>query len=352
MMEKYCSWHVQTSNVHVVLSESLMKRFKLWQDVLSTWDNYKSNYSPLQHDTTQQSDDYHIILIPPSHYKRRLPIKDANKNMSMEDFMKRFNRFFEGIATINFEPGHDSKRFIMKKLRDDDGFVIILSPSLHQMTAFRQAGLYKEKSAKFLNYNLEKAFKSTWEVDVFYISNFEDMSAAMKIPITLKSQSFKDHNEAISYLNETLKDDNITFSLDKSNALQMKIKEDATSITFSDTLRDIFAFDQNTYGGRGTYSASAVFSLSRRINYLYVYCDVNDYVRIGDTEAPLLAVIPFNPIKCISLLQEKVFKLPMYVPVIKNPISQIDIGIYDGAGQLVPFAADSVTSIRLHFRKV
>ena len=132
----------------------------------------------------------------------------------------------------------------------------------------------------------------------------------------------------------------------------MKRKEDTTSITFSDTLRDIFAFDQNTYGGRGTFSASAVFSLSRRINYLYVYCDVNDYVRIGDTEAPLLAVIPFNPIKCISLLQEKVFKLPMYVPVIKNPISQIDIAIYDGAGQLVLFATDSVTSIRIHFLRV
>lgn len=63
-----------------------MKRFKLWQDVLSTWDNYKANYFPLQHDTAQKSDDYHIILIPSSHYKRRLPIKYANENMSMEDF--------------------------------------------------------------------------------------------------------------------------------------------------------------------------------------------------------------------------------------------------------------------------
>ena len=100
------------------------------------------------------------------------------------------------------------------------------------------------------------------------------------------------------------------------------------------------------------WKGNGAFSLARRIHYLYVYSNVSDYVRIGDTQAPLLAVIPFNPDVCVNLLQETTFKSPMYVPVIQNPISQIDIAIYDGAGELVPFVADAVTSLRLHFRRL
>ena len=67
---------------------------------------------------------------------------------------------------------------------------------------------------------------------------------------------------------------------------------------------------KKTYGGKGVWKASGTFSLARRINYLHVYSSVRDYVRIGDTAARLLAVIPFNPDECINLLQEKTFKLP------------------------------------------
>ena len=52
------------------------------------------------------------------------------------------------------------------------------------------------------------------------------------------------------------------------------------------------------------------------------------------------------------LLQETTFKSPMYVPVIQNRISQINIAIYDGDGELVPFVSGAVTSLRLHFRRL
>ena len=73
-------------------------------------------------------------------------------------------------------------------------------------------------------------------------------------------------------------------------------------------------------------------------------------IRIGDTEAPLLAVIPFNPKKC-NILTEKTFKSLMYVNVKSDYLSQIDIGIYDGNGKLIPFRKDVVTTLKLHFRK-
>ena len=125
-----------------------------------------------------------------------------------------------------------------------------------------------------------------------------------------------------------------------------------TSVSFDNTLQDILAFDQSTYSGKGKWQASDVFSLTRRIHYLYVYSNVSDFIRIGDTQAPLLAVFPFNNKMCINRLEEKTFHDPMYVSVMQNPIHQIDIQIYDGAGQLVPFSANAVTSLRLHFRQV
>ena len=40
----------------------------------------------------------------------------------------------------------------------------------------------------------------------------------------------------------------------------------------------------------------------------------------------------------------------MYIPVSQERISQIDIGIYDGTGNLIPFVEGAVTTLRLHFR--
>ena len=124
------------------------------------------------------------------------------------------------------------------------------------------------------------------------------------------------------------------------------------TITFDDTLRDIFAFDKNTYSGILTYTASGKFSLTRCIQYLYIYSNIATNVRIGNTESPLLAIVPFSTSQSCNLLTEKIFKVPMYIPIKQSHISQIDVAIYDGAGQLIPFVRDAVTTLCLHFRQV
>ena len=71
--------------------------------------------------------------------------------------------------------------------------------------------------------------------------------------------------------------------------------------------------------------------------------------RVGDVEAPLLAMIPYQPKSC-SILSEHTFKKVHYTKLKSNYIPQIDIAIYDDAGALIPFHKDAVTSITLHFR--
>ena len=73
---------------------------------------------------------------------------------------------------------------------------------------------------------------------------------------------------------------------------------------------------------------------------------------MGNTEAPLLAIVPFKYSQGCVRLKEKSFKNPMYINVSRAHISQIDIGIYDGAGKLIPFLHDAVTTLRLHFRQI
>ena len=130
----------------------------------------------------------------------------------------------------------------------------------------------------------------------------------------------------------------------------MEIKNRHCGITFDNDLRDILGFDKNTYEGKGIYKTSAPLSLTRHIHYFYIYSDICDMVRVGDTKAPRLATIPFNAKEC-RLLTEKRFTLPMYVPIKKTFISQITVNICDDAGKLVPFHHDSITMLRLHFRK-
>ena len=93
------------------------------------------------------------------------------------------------------------------------------------------------------------------------------------------------------------------------------------------------------------------FSLTRRINHLYIYSNLDKYVRIGDTEAPLLGIIPFISGQC-KLMKEKTFDDPMYIPIRSNYVSQIDVQICDGAGDVIPFTDSAFTSLRIFMREV
>lgn len=344
---KICRWTVLIPNVTAILSKPLMRRFVLSHDVLTSWDAFSSNHRELNEDKIWEDMDYHIIIFPPTYEKTTITLKEENEEITPKEFIQRFDKQLQNYLHIEDK----SKRFTVTKLHDDNT-VIIFSPTLHQMTNLRQAGFYERASAHHLEYDFSNSYRNIWQVSLFQPKDVQLSGDKMTIPITLLPKTFQNKRDAVVYLNGAVNNSNIKFSLDKNNILQLKIDDDKTSVTFSKTLQDIFAFDHNTYTGKGLFAASGSFSLARRIHFLYVYSSVSAYVRIGDTEAPLLAVIPFNPEVCVDLLLEKTFKTPMYVPVIQNPISQIDIAIYDGAGEMVPFTSDAVTSLRLHFRQL
>jgi hypothetical protein len=134
------------------------------------------------------------------------------------------------------------------------------------------------------------------------------------------------------------------------NFVSLTINEPTVQVTLDDDFRDILGFKENTYQGKGTFSADKEFSLTRCINYFLIYSNVCDLTRIGETQSPLLAVIPFIPRMC-KVITDKRFRSPMYIPVAPSSISQIDIAIYDDAGKEVSFHSEAKSIATLHFKQ-
>ena len=351
--KEYVQWKVVNPNVCLILSSSLRQRLRISNDVWTSWDVHNTNYYPISKEDEAKA-DYDITILPNDYNKTTFRIKEANEDILMETFISQFNKKLKDFLHISLD--NNKTHFILKKLQNDN-HLILCSPELHQMLGFRQAGLFTKDETRFFAHGFMRHFKSEYFVDVLHVDTIQEKTDMIQIPINLPPRTFKRFKDVTTFLNEKVKDFDISFYLKETNTIdaryaQVSINAKDTGITFSNTLRDIFAFDKNSYSGKGTYRASDTFSLTRRIHYLYIYSNVSDYVRIGNTQAPLLAVIPFTAESCQDLLVEKSFKTPMYVPVIKEHISQIDIYIYDGAGELVPFSTDAVSSLRLHFRQV
>ena len=190
-----------------------------------------------------------------------------------------------------------------------------------------------------------------WMMSIYPLDDIGDYANQIITHVnTLEPKLFRSTTEVCQYLTKIIgyKDIMIT---EENHVAHLTIKSKYLRVSFSRDVQDILAFDKAFYQGVCRVKASDVISLSRRINYLFIYSNIGDFVRVGDTEAPLLCHFPFNPKSC-GIITERVFRQPSYVKVKGNQFAQIDIAIYDDAGKLIPFHRDALTSIRLHFRRI
>ena len=344
-------WNVKTTDYYFIFNTNLVKILQLHSDTFTGWDMVWINRL---FDKTIDDNDIDgglsFICVPFSHNREKIVIKEGNEELKITDIIERFNTALniEGqqLATLELLSDNSVK---FSKLQDDN-IAILLSQDFHEAMRHRHSGLFKSSSQSFIPHDLSYSFTREYYVyldALLYVRPFNFQRADI---VTLKRQQFLKEETAINYINDCLNNERVIFKLKEDNTVQMTIARKHIGVTFDNDLRDILGFDNNTYEGKGIYESSSPLSLTRHIQYFYFYSDICDMVRIGDTKAPLLAAIPFNAKEC-RLLTEKRFTLPMYVPVKKTYISQITVSVYDDAGKLVPFHHDSITSLRLHFRK-
>ena len=349
---KFATWNLLTDNYYFIFSRPMQILFELWTDVLTKLDaNFNNQWAFEKRPIPNEQSDTYIIIVPvqASSAVERVDItlKAANEKITIGDLLQRFkSKVPSEIATLNVI---NTEQFILRK-ENNDNKLLIVNRRLRRALTFIRSGMYIKGVQQYLGAWFTE-WDKPWIISFLTLKKIISYQGEIVRKVILPPCSFKQEQDAIRFVNEKVNDNRITFACDKKKRINLYIKSKKLTVTFDDNLRDIFAFDKNSYSGPNTYTASGVFSLWRRIQYLYIYSNLTEYIRVGNTESPLLAIVPMSHTDNCNLLTEKIFKTPMYIKVCRDRISQIDIAIYDGAGQLVPFVSDAVTTLHLHFRQ-
>ena len=352
--QKKATWKLLNNNFYFVLSRGLTDLFQFWCDVLTDWDysytNVKNFYVDFEIST---QDDSWIMAVSnkPSRHESFLnfTVHEAGEPITTEKLLQNFDKVTPNIFKMILT--HNKTKFTIEKLHDDNN-LIIFNSALRKALTFRRSGIFHSGRQRHWRSNLKNVTEK-WIVTIINLKDIQIYNDADKtVVVTLPPCSFSEEKEAVSFLNKKVNNSIVSFTLNSDKRVSMTISDTSFTITMNDALRDILAFEKTTFSDKQTVTGTGPMSLIRCIQYLYIYSNICSNVRIGNTEAPLLNFIPFTNDRNCKLLKEKIFKTPMYIHVKQKHISQFDIAIYDGAGELVPFVRDVVTTVSLHFRPV
>ena len=326
--------------------------------MISTYDDPAENVTPFPNSealtTTieaQQLKDLYIIIVRIPLNVRKIVIKKANEELTAEEVVERVN---SRIPNVELKIAPSQKHFIFSKdcrqsVTDCQEELLLMSKHFHKSMGFHRAVMYHDGLTRFKEYDFNKQFSNEWSISLIKVNDIFNVQDFYEWVHPLKSLSFLDHTEAVKYLN-TL-DSNVIFTLSGKNKVTVEIKKEETNVAFNPDLRDCLAFDKDHLVGKGHHVASGEFSLKRRISFLYVYSNVAEYCKVGDTMAPLLGIVPFEGKAC-ETVQERIFQNPMYVPIRSNTMSFIEVLLCDGTGQTVPFTSNGKSVVCLHFKQV
>lgn len=359
--KSFATWKLLTNDYYFILSPPMEDFFGLWSDVLAEGDARFKNFKKFELfpwlSIPEDKSETYIILVPvkTSSSVRRTDItfKKADEIIDPPTLLARFKSEIPvQIATLTAEihpaaDGHKDYQFALHKTSEDD-ILILCNKYFRMALTILRCGMFHEGKQQYLN-SVFGSWNFSWTFSMLSLKKIATYEVETERVVNLPPCSFVKEQNAMHFVNEKINDSRIFLTCNKNRNVELYIETPNLTVILDDNLRDIFAFDRNAYSGQYTYVASGIFSLRRRINYLYIYSNLTNYIRVGNTESPLLAIVPLS--NDVTQLNEKIFKIPMYIKVCKERISQIDIGIYDGAGQLVPFVSDAVTTLHLHFRQ-
>ena len=339
---KQVMWKVLHPDLFIVLSKDLQAAARVWSPVITAEDRWPGNVS---HSKDISIKDASIIIGKKTVNAEHYILKEENTEMTLSDLVRTFNNKLPTKVTRIAPASYFEYQF--SKLESDDDIVLLFNKGLNELLNFNHAGYLVRDIISFSTMLRPSSYTLPWIVTLIRLK--PEPFTLSRVIHRLDQKQFTTTDEACGYLNSL--DKRVTFSCSSQNIISMDIRSKFVTVKFDDDLRDILAFDKKEYRGSASYTASDTLSLTRRIHYLYVYSNINQLIRIGDTQAPLLAILPFDKSKCVPHI-ERTFKYPMYISLMRNHIAQIDIEIRDDAGQLVPFTKDALSTLRLHFRQV
>lgn len=152
------------------------------------------------------------------------------------------------------------------------------------------------------------------------------------------------------------------FEYDRKDGGYVKIRQlcgDCESqihtIEFSKKLKDILGFEFTEYSIRDKHTiiGSSPPSLARGLpNKMFVYSDICEPYITGDTQTPLLRIVPLNINKYVyGTMRDISFSSANYIPLLHNSFRTIEIDIRDAYGNPIPFDYGPL-NVTLHFKRI
>ena len=213
------------------------------------------------------------------------------------------------------------------------------------------------KKDKKSNANLAEKLKSI-HVELFYttereLSNDIDEKPLHVVNVNTRSE-IKNPKDLLPALNNLTGEhkEACKFTYDRSTKrFNLYVKKDYV-IKLSKSLSSILGFEplQKDFYEHNIHRAADFPVFNRAITALYAYTNIIDTVFIGDVKAPLLLTCPFKKSNARDIVNQQEFLNPTYITLNRSTLRQIDIGIYDDNGVLVPFLHGK-TKLTLHFRR-
>ncbi|MED5363039.1 MAG: chromo domain-containing protein, partial [Bacteroidota bacterium] len=142
---------------------------------------------------------------------------------------------------------------------------------------------------------------------------------------------------------------NVVFSYDEiSGKVIIELKNDA-AIAFDDDIATILGFGVPVKNFIDkTIVSPRVADVNAGLYSLYVYCDIAEAQLVGDTEVPLLRIVPTEGQH--GDMVTKTFQNLQYLSIAKKRIDTIEVNIKTDTGEKVPFESGKLITT-LHFRR-
>jgi len=131
--------------------------------------------------------------------------------------------------------------------------------------------------------------------------------------------------------------------------MRVELSDDVSSFEFSPDLAGILGFDADVkYSGHEPIWGQRAVDMYGSLGLLYVYCDLAEYVLVGDTKAPVLRIVD-RP-SDIKGIEHRIMNPVQYVPLQKKCFDTVTVSIMLDSGTPVPFLAGK-TVVVLEFRR-
>ena len=162
---------------------------------------------------------------------------------------------------------------------------------------------------------------------------------------------YSDVNTLVKNINQAIAKQGVEHSINLSfdnlsGKVTVEIKN-GVELYFKDDIAVILGFDMDMIFDKTTQS-SRVADINAGLYSFYVYCDIVEAQLVGDSEVPLLRIVPVEGQH--GEMVTKTFQNLQYLPIVKKQFSSVEMNIKTDTGEKVPFESGKLITT-LHLRR-